>query len=92
MTEATNHSYVDDMLDGRTGTPEVRFQQAAVTGRCCGVRGCTLVMLSCELFVLTYQQTENCIDEWQTGEHHRHFHSLLFWTCASRSKAKKAGK
>ena len=26
-------------------------------------------MLSCELFVLTYQQTENCIDEWQTGEH-----------------------
>ena len=28
-----------------------------------------LVMLSCELFVLTYQQTENCIDEWQTGEH-----------------------
>ena len=38
MTEATNHSYVDGMLDGRTGTPEVRFQQAAVTGRCCGVR------------------------------------------------------
>ena len=38
MTEATNHSYVDDMLDGRREIPEVRFQQAAVTERCRGVR------------------------------------------------------
>ena len=31
MAEATNHSYVDVMLDGRTGTPEVRFQHRTMS-------------------------------------------------------------
>jgi len=37
ITEATNNRYMDSMLDGHTGTLEVRFQQAAVTGRCRGL-------------------------------------------------------
>ena len=32
IIEATNHHYMDGMLDGHTGTLEVNVKQATVTG------------------------------------------------------------